>query len=66
MGKNDQNSISRGEAITAMVMNGLGFVSRPLSLSPTFLLTKALAVLFSREVSQEAFNRHRLGRVLDN
>ena len=66
LGKNDQNIISSGEAVAAMVMNGLGFMSRPLSLSPQFFQTKALDVLFARAVNPEELNRHRLGRVLDD
>lgn len=66
IGKNDQYNVSTGEAVAAMVMNGLGFVSRPLSLTPQFFQTKALDVLFSREVTADDLNRHRLGRVLDD
>jgi len=40
IGKDNQHNISTGEAIAAMVMNGLGFVSRPLSLTPHFFKRK--------------------------
>src|SRR3989344_2532414 len=63
-GKDAQHNISTGEAIAAMVMNGLGFVSRPLSLTPQFFQTKALDILFSRELDPDELNRHRLGRAL--
>ena len=63
--KDDQHNVSAGEAVAAMVMNGLGFVSRPLSLTPHFFQTKALDILFSREITADDLNRHRLGRVLD-
>lgn len=66
IGKDDQQNVSTGEAVAAMVMNGLGFVSRPLSLTPQFFQTKALDVLFSREVDPDELNRHRLGRALDD
>ena len=65
LGKSDQQSISTGEAVAAMVMNGLGFVSRTLSLTPQFFQTKALDVLFSRDIEPSQLNRHRLGRALD-
>lgn len=65
VGRDDQQKVSTGEAVAAMVINGLGFVGRPLSLTPQFFETKALDVLFSREISPEALNRHRLGRALD-
>lgn len=66
IGKDAQHNVSAGEAIAAMVMNGLGFLSRPLSLTPHFFQTKALDVLFSREIEPDDLNRHRLGRVLDD
>ena len=66
MGGDGQHNISTGEALAAMVMNGLGFVSRPLSLTPHFFQTKAVDVLFSREIAPEDLNRHRLGRALDD
>lgn len=66
IGNDDQHNISTGEAIAAMVMNGLGFVSRPLSLTPQFFQTKALDILFSRELDPDELNRHRLGRALDD
>jgi len=66
IGKDAQHNISTGEAIAAMVMNGLGFVSRPLSLTPHFFQTKALDILFSREIAPDDLNRHRLGRTLDD
>ena len=66
IGKDDQNNVSTGEAVAAMVMNGLGFVSRPLSLTPQFFQSKAVDVLFSREIKPDELNRHRLGRALDD
>ena len=66
IGKDDQQNVSTGEAVAAMVMNGLGFVSRPLSLTPQFFQTKALDILFSRELDPDELNRHRLGRALDD
>ena len=66
IGKEDQQNVSTGEAVAAMVMNGLGFVSRPLSLTPQFFQTKALDILFSRDLDPAELNRHRLGRALDD
>lgn len=31
IGQHEQNNVTAGEAVAAMVLNGLGFVSRPLS-----------------------------------
>lgn len=66
LGRHAQNAVTSGEAVAAMVMNGLGFVSRPLSLTPQFFETKALDILFDKDIRPEDLNRHRLGRVLDD
>jgi transposase len=63
--KNDQEMITPGEAIAGMIMNGLGFSDRPLSLTPQFFETKALETLFRPGVMADYFNRHKLGKVLD-
>lgn len=65
LGNHHLEKVSPGEAIAAMIINGLGFVSRPLSLTPQFFETKALDLLFGRQIEAEDFNRHRLGRALD-
>jgi len=61
----EQCRISQGQAIAAMIINCLGFTSKPLSLTPHFFKSKAMDVLFGQEIDPEAFNRHRLGRCLD-
>jgi transposase len=48
-----------------MILNGLGFVAKPLSLTPLFFRHKALAVLFHPGVTAADFNRFKLGRTLD-
>lgn len=60
--KNGLEEISPGEAIKGMILNGLGFVSKPLSLTPEFFKNKALPELFQKEVTADNFNRHKLGR----
>lgn len=64
--QNDQEMITPGEAMAGMIINGLGFSDRPLSLTPQFFETKALETLFRPGVSAEYFNRHKLGKVLDS
>ena len=64
-GVHDQSQISHGEAIAGMILNGLGFTDRPLSLSPQFFENKALGVLFREGVEASYFNRFKLGRSLD-
>ena len=53
------------EAITGMILNGLGFSDRPMSLTPQFFQNKPLAVLFRPGVEADHFNRFKLGRSLD-
>ena len=60
-----QNEVTPGEAVTAMILNGLGFVSRPTTLTPQFFETKPMNVLIRSDIREEQLNRHKLGRVLD-
>ena len=60
-----QEILTTGEIVSAMIYNGLGFVSRPLSLTPQFFESKAVEALFDKEITHENLNRHKLGRVLD-
>jgi transposase len=48
-----------------MILNGLGFSNRPLSLTPQFFVNKPLDVLFRPGVHADMFNRFKLGRSLD-
>jgi transposase len=61
----DQEAITPGEAVKGMILNGLGFANRPLSLSPQFFANKPLDLLFRPDVTAEMFNRFKLGRTLD-
>jgi transposase len=48
-----------------MILNGLGFANRPLSLTPQFFANKPLDLLFRPGVTADLFNRFKLGRTLD-
>ena len=61
----NQENITPGEAIAGMIINGLGFSNKPLSLTPHFFETKALEVLFRPGITASYFNRHKLGKTLD-
>jgi len=61
----DQEAITPGEAVKGMILNGLGFAHRPLSLTPQFFAGKPLALLFRPGVEAAMFNRFKLGRTLD-
>src|SRR3954469_3725215 len=60
-----QEDITPGEAVAGMILNGLGFANRPLSLTPQFFANKPLDLLFREGVCAEMFNRFQLGRTLD-
>ena len=60
-----QEEITPGEAVAGMILNGLGFANRPLSLTPQFFANKPLDLLFREGVCAERFNRFKLGRTLD-
>lgn len=62
----DKEEISTGEAIAGMILNGLGFSDRPMTLTPQFFENKALEMLFQEGVKAEHFNRFKLGRSLDS
>ena len=61
-----REAISVGEAIVGMIINGLGFSDRPMSLTPQFFQSKAMGRMFREEVTGDHFNRHKLGRALDD
>src|SRR5262247_3454168 len=61
----EQEVITPGEAVAGMILNGLGFANRPLSLTPQFFANKPLDLLFREGLDAEMFNRFKLGRTLD-
>jgi transposase len=60
-----QERITLGEAVAGMILNGLGFAHRPLSLTPQFFANKPLDLLFRQGIAAEMFNRFKLSRTLD-
>jgi len=60
-----EEEISTGESVAGMILNGLGFTQRPLSLTPQFFVHKPLDRLFRPGVQAAHFNRFKLGRSLD-
>src|SRR5438128_702758 len=61
----EQEVLTPGEAVAGMILNGLGFSNRPLSLTPQFFANKPLDLLFREGVEAEMFNRFKLGRTLE-
>ena len=65
LGHHDQEESTAGEAVAGMILNGLGFSDRPLTVTPQFFANKPLDLLFQEGVRAEMFNRFPLGRTLD-
>lgn len=65
IGVDEQQIVTTGEAVMAMVINALGFVSKPLYMFPEFMQKKPVKVLFRDTLEPEDFNDDTLGRALD-
>ena len=65
LGKHPKELVSAGQAVKAMIINGLGFVSAPLYLFERFFEGKATEHLIGPGIRPEHLNDDRLGRVLD-
>ena len=65
IGVDTQEILTTGDVVLGMIINGLGFASRPLMLTPQFFENKALDILIKPGVKPNHFNRHRIGRALD-
>src|SRR5215208_6854241 len=65
LGAHPQEHLSCGQAVKAMILNGLGFLSAPLYLFEEFFSGKATEHLIGPGVRAEHLNDDRLGRVLD-
>ncbi len=61
----NHKTITHGQAILAMVMQGLGFSNQRLYLSSEFLSHVAMVELFGEDAKPEYFNSATLGRTLD-
>ncbi len=51
-----REEITTGEVVAGMILNGLGFCSKPLSLTPMFFKNKVLDVLFGKKLKQKNLN----------
>ena len=59
-------TVTVGQAVQAMVLNGLGFVGRPLYLTPQFYRTKPLDLLIGEGIEADDLNGDSLGKALDH
>jgi hypothetical protein len=58
--------LTPGEAVAAMMLKGLGFANRPLSLTPQLCAHTPLALLLREGIEAERCNRCQRGRTLDD
>jgi len=65
IGADEQQIVTTGESVMAMVINALGFVSKPLYMFPDFMEIKPVKVLFRSGLESEDFNDDTLGRALE-
>jgi transposase len=65
MGTHPLEHLSCGQAVKAMILNGLGFLSAPLYLFEEFFSGKATEHLIGPGIKPKHLNDDRLGRVLD-
>jgi transposase len=61
-----QRSVSVGQAVKAMLLNGLGFANRRLYLTPRFFRNKPVERLFGPGITAEMLNNDTLDRALDS
>lgn len=62
----DSRSVSIGQVVKAMVLNGLGFVNQRLYLFPKFFQDKPVDRLIGENIEASQLNQHVMGRTLDD
>jgi transposase len=65
MGIDTREKITAGTVVKAILLNGLGFVSRPLYLFNQFFEDKSVEKLLGKEVKADYLNDDKIGRVMD-
>jgi transposase len=65
LGSHPQEKVSAGQAVKAMILNCMGFLTAPLYLFSSFFMGKATEHLIGQGVKAEYLNESRLGRVMD-
>lgn len=64
--KVSERKVSCGEGTQAMILNALGFVGRPMYLTPDYFDNKPVDLLIGPELSASDFNDDTLARCLDD
>lgn len=65
LGTDKKEIVNPGVIIKAIIINGLGFVARPLYLFPQFFEDKATEHLLGKGILPEHLNDDKIGRVMD-
>ena len=65
VGIDSREKINSGQIVKAIILNGLGFVSRPLYLFSQFFEDKAIEHLLGEGIKAEELNDDKLGRTID-
>uniref|UniRef100_UPI0026802BE2 DUF4277 domain-containing protein n=1 Tax=Brunnivagina elsteri TaxID=1247191 RepID=UPI0026802BE2 len=65
LGVEEEEKVSSGNVVKAMILNGLGFVSKPLYMFPKYFESIPCEHLIGEGVKPEYLNDDKLGRVLD-
>lgn len=65
LGIDPREKITAGILVKAILINGLGFVSRPLYLFNQFFDDKGIKILLGEEVESNYINDDKIGRVMD-
>jgi len=65
LGTHEQEVLSSGTTVKAMILNALGFVSAPLYLFQEFFVGKATELLLGETIRPEHLHDDKLGKVLD-
>ena len=66
LGIDKREKISAGTIVKAIILNGLGFVSKPLYLFPKFFEDKPIEHLLGKGIKPEEINDDKIGRVMDD
>ncbi len=65
LGIDPREKITAGILVKAILINGLGFVSKPLYLFSQFFDDKAIEILLGEDIESEYLNDDKIGRVMD-
>ncbi|WP_409199181.1 IS1634 family transposase [Methanospirillum lacunae] len=63
--KNGPHTLSHGDIVKAMTINGLGYIERRLYLFPAFFTDLSLKRLFNKDITADHLNDDVIGRTLD-